>query len=55
MHIHVQSNYVNSMSLGLEVLFQIISSSNYREVGINIYTPPSTTQNIIVISGFFYL
>ena len=28
----IQSNLVNSKSFGLEVLFRIISSSNYREV-----------------------
>ena len=36
----MQSNLVNVYSLGLEVLFQIISSSNYREVDIKIYIPP---------------
>ena len=36
----VQSNLVNSMFLGLVVLFQIINSSNYREVDIKIYNPP---------------
>ena len=32
---NVQSNLVNSMSSGLDVLFRIISSSNYRAVDIN--------------------
>ena len=39
MEIHVQSNLVNLKSSGLEVLFCIISSSNYREVDIKIYNP----------------
>ena len=30
----LQSNLINSKSLGLEVLFRIISSSNYREVDV---------------------
>ena len=35
-----QSNIVNSKSSGLEVLFRIISSSNYREVEIKqIFNP----------------
>ena len=37
---NVQSNLINLKSLGLEVLFWIISSSNYREVDMkNIYPP----------------
>ena len=39
---------VNSRSLGLEVLFRITSSSNYREVDIKIYNP----SNLIIIRGF---
>ena len=35
----IQSNLVNSKSSGLEVLLQIISSSNYREVDIKYITP----------------
>ena len=42
------SNLVNSKSLGLEVLFQISSSSNYMEVYIKIYNP----QNDIIIISF---
>ena len=33
----IESNLVNSKSSGLVVLFRIISSSNYREVNIEIY------------------
>ena len=33
---YIQSNLVNSKSSGLEVLFRIIGSSNYREVDIKI-------------------
>ena len=36
---HIQSNLVNWKSSGLEVLFQIISSLNYREVDIKLYNP----------------
>ena len=35
----LQQNLINSKSWRLEVLFRIISSSNYREVGIEIYNP----------------
>ena len=35
----MQSNLVNSKSKGLEILFLIIESSNYREVDISIYNP----------------
>ena len=35
----VQPNLVNSKSSGLEVLLRIISSSNYKEVGIKINNP----------------
>ena len=37
--LHVQSNLINSKSLGLEALFQITCSSNIREVDLNIYNP----------------
>ena len=33
----IQLNLINSKSSGLEVLFGMISSSNYREVDIKIY------------------
>ena len=35
--VYVQLNLVNSKSLGLVVLFQIISCSNYRDVDIKVY------------------
>ena len=35
----LQSNLVNSKSSGLEDLFRMISSSNYREVDIKILNP----------------
>ena len=45
----IQSNLVNSKSSGLEVLFRIISSSNYREIDIKIYNP----QKLLL--SFFFL
>ena len=44
----IQLNHSNLKPLALEVLFRIISSSNYTEVDMKIYTP----QMIIII--FFY-
>ena len=35
----LQLNLINSKSSGLEVLFQIVSSSNFMEVDIKIYNP----------------
>ena len=37
-----------SKSLGLEVLFQIISSSNYKEIDIKLYNPQT------LLLSFFY-
>ena len=36
---NIQSNFVNSMSSGLVVLFRSISRWNYRKVDIKIYIP----------------
>ena len=36
---NIQSNFVNSKSSGLEVLFRIINISNYREGDIKYITP----------------
>ena len=45
----IQLNLINSKSSGLDVLFRIISSSNYREVGIKYITP------VIIVSFSNYL
>ena len=53
-YMRIQSNLVNSMTSELEVLFRIIRSSNYREVGIKIYDSAPSPKNILIISFFIY-
>ena len=49
----IQSNLVNSKSSGLEVLFRIISSSNYRAVDIKYMTPKNDNQ-IFILSNISF-
>ena len=46
----VQLKLVQSKSSGPEVLFQIISSSNYREVDIKIYNPKKSLLSVFFLS-----
>ena len=44
----IQSNLVNSKSLGLEALFRNNKLSNYREVDIKLYSPPILNSNSFI-------
>ena len=48
-NVYIQSNLLNSMFSRLKVLFRIISSLNYRELDIKIYSP-----EIDYHEGLFY-
>ena len=49
----VQLNLVNLKSSGLEVLFRIISSLNYREVDLKIYNPQNDYYQVFSIKHKF--
>ena len=50
----IHSNLVNSKSSGLEVLFLIISSSNYREVDIKIYISKNNHYQTFYLSNISF-